>query len=104
MPALAPTGATSRPKAVSTSHRSEGLGVASLRAFSGLFSSPGTPLRVDAAGLRAVTTDALARAFSVARTTPLVGLEGRVTLLRRLGDARQPTCGVPWCRTPRCAV
>ncbi|MFO1344504.1 MAG: URC4/urg3 family protein [Burkholderiales bacterium] len=69
--------------------RSEGLGVASLRAFTaGLFSSEaGTPLRVDAAGLRAVTTDALARAFQVRANNPLVGLEGRVTLLRRLGDA-----------------
>ena len=69
--------------------RSEGLGVASLRAFTaGLFSSEaGTPLRVDAAGLRAVTTDALARAFQVSANNPLVGLEGRVTLLRRLGDA-----------------
>lgn len=74
--------------------RSEGLGVASFRAFtSGLFSSDAsTPLRVDAAGLRAVTTEALAKAFQVSANNPLVGLEGRVTLLQRLGDAlaRQP--------------
>jgi len=74
--------------------RSEGLGVASFRAFvAGLFSSdPAAPLRVDAAGLRAVTTQSLAAAFQVGDGNPLVGLDGRVTLLHRLGDAlaRQP--------------
>ena len=74
--------------------RSEGLGVASYRAFvSGLFSSdPAVPLRADAAGLRAVTAEALAEAFQVGADNPLVGLDGRVTLLRRLGDtlAQQP--------------
>lgn len=68
--------------------RSEGLGVASWHAFSaGLFSSdPGDPLRVDAAGLRDVTTQSLGRAFGVGPSTPLVGLDGRVALLRRLAD------------------
>ena len=74
--------------------RSEGLGVASYRAFvGGLFSSdPAVPLRADAAGLRAVTAEALAEAFQVGADSPLVGLDGRVTLLRRLGDtlAQQP--------------
>jgi Protein of unknown function (DUF1688) len=69
--------------------RSEGLGVASWHAFtSGLFSSDGAhPLRVDAAGLRGLTEERLADAFQVAPTNPLVGLDGRVLLLRRLGDA-----------------
>lgn len=74
--------------------RSEGLGIASLRAFqAGLFSSdPKAPLRVDAQGLSALDVPALAAAFQVRADNPLVGLEGRVGLLKRLGDAmrKQP--------------
>ncbi|MBT2321115.1 URC4/urg3 family protein [Variovorax paradoxus] len=69
--------------------RSEGLGVASFHAFtSGLFSSnPDRPLQADAAGLRALVTDRLGDAFQVSKINPLVGLAGRATLLRRLGEA-----------------
>ncbi len=69
--------------------RSEGLGVASFRAFaSGLFSSDvNRPFQADAAGLRAIGVPQLGEAFQVRETNPLVGLEGRVKLLRRLGDA-----------------
>jgi len=69
--------------------RSEGLAVASLRAFAaGLFSSdPDDPLRVDAAGLAALDADRLARAFQVDAGNPLVGLAGRLALLHRLADA-----------------
>ncbi|MDM0016960.1 DUF1688 family protein [Variovorax saccharolyticus] len=69
--------------------RSEGLGVASFHAFtSGLFSSdPAHPLQADAAGLRALVTDRLGDAFQVSTVNPLVGLAGRATLLRRLGEA-----------------
>ena len=69
--------------------RSEGLGVASFDAFlRGLFSSDASrPLQADAAGLQSVTVDALATAFQVSPNNPLVGLEGRVVLLRRLGAA-----------------
>lgn len=69
--------------------RSEGLGVASWNAFcSGLFSGdPAQPYRVDAAGLRAITTEDLAAAFQVSSANPLVGLDGRVLLLHRLADA-----------------
>jgi hypothetical protein len=69
--------------------RSEGLGVASFHAFtSGLFSSdPLQPLRVDAAGLAALTATQLGSAFQVSGDNPLVGLEGRAALLRRLGEA-----------------
>lgn len=74
--------------------RSEGLGVASFHAFAGgLFSSdPLHPLRVDAAGLQRVTAEQLGHAFHVRRDNPLVGLEGRAALLRRLGAvlAAQP--------------
>jgi len=67
--------------------RSEGLGVASLRLFeSGAMSSdPGDPLRADA--LHKIDAATIARAFQVTDDNPLVGLEGRGALLRRLGDA-----------------
>ena len=67
--------------------RSEGLGVASLRLFqSGALSSdPGDPLRADA--LARVDAAMIAQAFQVSADNPLVGLEGRAALLRRLGDA-----------------
>lgn len=69
--------------------RSEGLAVASFRAFmAGCFSSdPGDPLRVDAKALAAIDARALASAFQVSLENPLVGLEGRVGLLHRLAGA-----------------
>ena len=69
--------------------RSEGLAVASFHAFtSGLFSSdPDRPLQVDAAGLRGLVADRLGDAFQVSEVNPLLGLAGRTTLLRRLGEA-----------------
>ncbi|MET3392181.1 hypothetical protein ABIC33_002839 [Variovorax sp. 1140] len=69
--------------------RSEGLGVASFHAFtSGLFSSnPDRPCQVDAVGLRGLVADRLGDAFQVSEVNPLVGLAGRATLLRRLGEA-----------------
>ncbi len=74
--------------------RSEGLAVASFHLFrSGLFSSdPERPWRVDAAALRGLDPDRLAAGMQVTGENPLVGLEGRVQLLRSLGDAlaRQP--------------
>ncbi|MDB5966388.1 MAG: hypothetical protein JWQ72_2888, partial [Polaromonas sp.] len=71
--------------------RSEGLGVASFHAFmNGLFSSdPSQPLQADARGLQAVTADRLGMAFQVTRANPLIGLDGRAALLRRLGQALQ---------------
>ena len=71
--------------------RSEGLAVASFHAFTaGLFSSDkDRPLQVDAQGLRALVTDHLAGAFQVRGNNPLVGLDGRTVLLRRLGEAMQ---------------
>ena len=71
--------------------RSEGLGVASFHAFTaGLFSSDKKhPLQVDAAGLRGLSTDHLASAFQVRDNNPLVGIEGRAVLLRRLGEEMQ---------------
>lgn len=68
--------------------RSEGLGVASFRAFeAGVFSAERDPLRVDAAALARVDEASLAKVFHVRENNPLVGLEGRAALLRRLGAA-----------------
>jgi len=68
--------------------RSEGLGVASFRAFeAGVFSAERDPLRVDAAALARIDAAALARVFQVRDDNPLVGLEGRAALLRRLAAA-----------------
>lgn len=66
--------------------RSEGLGIASLRLFeSGALSSdPDDPLRADA--LAKVDAEMLAEAFQVSPQNPLVGLDGRAALLRRLGE------------------
>ena len=68
--------------------RSEGLGVASLQAFMGgaWSASPGEPLRVDGAALTGIDAATLAQWFQVTPRNPLVGLEGRAALLRRLGD------------------
>lgn len=70
--------------------RSEGLAVASYWAFrTGLFSSePKThPFRVDASALKKLDPEELAYAFQAKATNPLVGLEGRIGLVRALGDA-----------------
>ncbi len=71
--------------------RSEGLGVATFRAFmAGQFSSdPGDPYRVDAAALKRVDATRLADIFQASSGNPLVGLEGRAALLRRLGESLQ---------------
>jgi hypothetical protein len=68
--------------------RSEGLGIASLLAFlGGAFSaSPGEPLRVDGAALSAIDAATLGYWFQASERNPLVGLEGRAALLRRLGE------------------
>ncbi len=67
--------------------KSEGLGLASLTMFrNGLFSSdPADPLRVDATRLLALTVDELRAGFQVGPDNPMVGLDGRCSLLRRLG-------------------
>jgi hypothetical protein len=67
--------------------RSEGLGLASLGMFTaGLFSAnPRDPLRVDADVLSHLSVADVARGLQVSDANPLVGLDGRVELLRRLG-------------------
>jgi Protein of unknown function (DUF1688) len=67
--------------------RSEGLGLASLAMFKdGVFSAnPHDPLRADADVLANLTLADLERGLQVSNENPLVGLQGRVDLLRNLG-------------------
>jgi hypothetical protein len=69
--------------------RSEGLAVASFDLFAaGAFSSDRQdPLRADAAALQTFSERTLVAGFQVTDGNPLVGLGGRVALLRRLGGA-----------------
>jgi hypothetical protein len=75
------------PKTGSAIGRSEGLGLASLAMFTnGAFSAdPREPLRVDAGVLANFTVADLERGMQVSNVNPLVAVEGRVDLLRRLG-------------------
>jgi hypothetical protein len=79
--------------------RSEGLAVASFDLFAAgsCSADPRQPLRADAAALARIEPDMLARAFQVRDDNPLAGLDGRVELLRRLGEtiAGKPTFGSP---------
>ena len=76
--------------------RSEGLALASLDMFArGVFSAnPADPLRVDAAVLARLTPAQLIEGFQVTADNPLVGLEGRVALLRALGELASNNTGV----------
>ena len=67
--------------------RSEGLALASLVMFeSGAFSAnAGEPLRADGTALASLSVDDVARGLQVSDANPLVGLDGRVELLRSLG-------------------
>ena len=69
--------------------RSEGLAVASFRAFMrGAFSArQDDPLRVDASALATMDAETLASLFQAGAANPLLGLDGRAALLRRLGSA-----------------
>src|SRR5262249_21059957 len=69
--------------------RSEGLAVASFDMFrAGAFSSdPARPWRVDGVALANIDAATLARHFQVDSKNPLVGLEERSALLRRLRQA-----------------
>jgi len=68
--------------------RSEGLAVASLRAIqAGLFSrDPTDPWRADAEALTQISHERLAYALQHRAGNELVGIEGRVALLHRVGE------------------
>jgi hypothetical protein len=84
-------------------NRSEGLAIASFHAFcSGGFSSDGeNPYRVDAAKLRSLTESDLRQWFQVTDENPLVGLDGRLNLLHRLGHVLAQFPAVFGSSTPR---
>ncbi len=67
--------------------RSEGLAIASFHSFiAGLFSSqPDQPWQADATGLTQLTVNQLSKAFQVTDDNPLLGLQGRIALLQKLG-------------------
>lgn len=69
--------------------RSEGLAVASFHLFDqgGFSSDPAQPLQTDAMGLAHLTETALAKGFQASPDNPLVGLEGRLSLLHKLAQA-----------------
>jgi hypothetical protein len=69
--------------------RSEGLAVASLAMFraGGFSDDPHRPWRVDAAALGKIDAATLARGLQAGPENPLIGLEQRGALLRRLGQA-----------------
>jgi hypothetical protein len=75
------------PKTGAAIGRSEGLGLASLGMFAeGLFSAdPRDPLRADGKALANLSVADVARGLHVSDANPLVGLQGRVDLLRGLG-------------------
>lgn len=80
--------------------RSEGLAVASYHLFrSGALSSDGAAA-ADAAGLSAFTADRLSEAFQVTADNQLAGLEGRASLLQKLGEvvSRSPYFAGPTLR------
>ena len=69
--------------------RSEGLAVASIEMFkAGYFSNNALePCQVDTVGLRRLTVQKLATGLQVSDSNPIQGLEGRASLLTRLGEA-----------------
>ena len=76
------------PAAVASLQGTEGLAVATLRAFmAGAFSAHADdPLRADAKALAMIDPAALRAIFQARPSNPLVGLEGRAALLARLGQ------------------
>jgi hypothetical protein len=90
-PAPAPAGA----QTVGSYTRSEGLAVASFRAFvAGAFSADREqPLQADGATLALLDAAALRALFQASPSNPLVGLEGRAALMARLGRVLQEHAG-----------
>ncbi|KAF9813453.1 hypothetical protein IEO21_05612 [Rhodonia placenta] len=69
--------------------RSEGLGVASINMFEGGFFSgdSSNPHKVDAEGLARITPEMAASAMQVSSSNPMVGIDGRTSLLTNLSNA-----------------
>ncbi len=71
--------------------RSEGLAIASFHLFlqGGFSSDPVLPLQADAVGLQGLTEPTFNQSFQISDRNPLVGVEGRLALIHRLGTAIQ---------------
>lgn len=67
--------------------RSEGLGLASLDMFLAGGLSHNKKVETTAAGLKTVSVESFSEYFKVSDNNPLLGVEGRVQLLRSLGEA-----------------
>lgn len=67
--------------------RSEGLGVASFYLFmeGHLSDDKAKPLQATALGLKNLSVEQLRQAFQVSESNPLIGVEGRLSLLQNLG-------------------
>lgn len=74
-----------------TFSHSEGLAIAGFQMFvAGEFSSdPSNPCRVDGKALSQFTPEQLSRGFQVSDANPLVGVQGRLNLIRALGSTVQ---------------
>ena len=68
-----------------TFNRSEGLGVASFYLFMDGSLSHEAKLQATAEGLQSLTREKLASAFQVSESNPLIGVDGRLSLLKNLG-------------------
>lgn len=70
--------------------RSEGLGVASYHMFlNGAMSADGKSLKAEAGGLKKIKAKHIEKFFQVAKGNPLLGVEGRATLMNNLGKAME---------------
>ncbi len=69
-----------------TFNRSEGLGVASYYLFMDGSLSHDNKLQATAEGLQSLTKEKLSEAFQVSPANPLIGVEGRLSLLKNLGN------------------
>lgn len=71
--------------------RSEGLGLASFYLFmeGQLSDNKAKPLQATATGLQNLSVNQLSEAFQVSATNPLIGVEGRLSLLHNLGTTIQ---------------
>jgi hypothetical protein len=73
--------------------KSEGLAVASFDMFAeGYFSSsPVNSFQADAQGLQKIRVETLEAGFQISETNPIVGMQGRLTLLKNLGKVLENT-------------
>ena len=91
------------PSTTNVFSRSEGLAIASLHLFgSGAFSNQSeSPMRADAAALEDFERTTLVQAFQVSAENPLVGVDGRVTLIKSLGRCLRQHPSIFGARSPR---